>query len=1062
MTSKSDEALPGAGSPSLASRLGLSAAALGRAITGAQLALLLEFGWVVLVERGRFASLWEVWFGGLVHAPAWLVLALIPAVYGWLVGLGLGSGALGMRGGPATARWLVLVPTVLVATLIAYGVGGGRHLATPVVRLGFAVVVGLITLGVGWFITPRLPALVRGRTGLLVALLAAVALGAANRLILVRLYPAFHAGLSLFAVALGAVVAVLATPERRASRVLLTCLGPALAVVGACSLGPASRTAQLLDNFRFLTSESSPALELGVAWTTTLAPVAEQADGVATELGARRSRGQRVELRGRTILLLSVDALRADHLGIYGATRGASPGIDALGREGVVFDAAYAATPHTSYSLTSLMTGKYMRPLLLQGAGADSDTWAGLLRKYGYRTAAFYPPAVFFIDGEHFAGFRERKFDFEYAKVEFAEGEPRVRQVEKYLESTSTSGAKPLFLWVHLFGPHEPYETLGKDFGPRDIDRYDSEINAADATATRLIELVRQRDPQALVILTADHGEEFGDHGGRYHGTSVYEEQVRVPLIVNAPGLGRGRRIAQPVQTIDLLPTVLGGLDVPLPPRLRGRDLGSLLGAQPNTQSNAQREEPGLAVAETDEFTLLAEDRFRLVCSRRSGACRLFDILSDPGQKHDVSAAHPERFAALRARARQLAASHGRYETEGLRSEGKGWPSAILRGISGDAEVAPELAQLLDDADVNVRRKASELLFRLRSKDQATALRLALSREEDALTRRYLALALTRAGQGAPLVRELLGGEDREFQRAAALTLAEVGDASSEEVLLAWWAERDLEFQTAQELLEAFAKLRSRKAVPVLVARLGDVRLRPYIASALQAIGDPAAKLPLVQALHQERYASGRLPLARAAFALGVRDDLAPSLLRFLAVPDPLEGGLELALQAGVLEDIGGPAPAALGRLSQLSDSGVRVELTVPVLARADLLPGARLLLLAQNRGTETGPLSVARGVPRLSAKDDAPRSLPRLDGPDTLQFQVPARPAAQQLAIELPEAWGVRPGQRLALDVFASQGIEVSALAVVPLGRELPPPPPEKWEETGESPNGSPDETTP
>src|ERR671926_557327 len=91
-----------------------------------------------------------------------------------------------------------------------------------------------------------------------------------------------------------------------------------------------------------------------------------------------------------------------------------------MATEGVVFDAAYSPTPHTSYAVTSLMTGKYMRPLLLQGLGADSDTWAGLLRTYGYRTAAFYPPAVFFIDGELFVPFRDRKLDFEYARVEFA------------------------------------------------------------------------------------------------------------------------------------------------------------------------------------------------------------------------------------------------------------------------------------------------------------------------------------------------------------------------------------------------------------------------------------------------------------------------------------------------------------------------------------------------------------------------------------------------------------------------------------------------------------------
>ena len=264
-----------------------------------------------------------------------------------------------------------------------------------------------------------------------------------------------------------------------------------------------------------------------------------------------------------------------------------------LAAEAVKFDYAYAPTAHTSYSVTSLMTGKYMRPLLLQGAGADSDTWASLLRRYGYRTAAFYPPAVFFIDQPRFESFRTSFLGFEYRKVEFLEGPARARQVTQYLDSQPAG--RRLFVWVHLFGPHEPYEAHeGFDFGARDIDRYDSEIAYADAAVGTITEAFLSKRPNSLVILSADHGEEFGDHGGRYHGTSVYEEQVRVPLIVRAPQLFKAQvGSANPVQTIDLLPTVLSALDVPVPPRMRGRNIGPLLAAK--------AAEPGLALAETEE-----------------------------------------------------------------------------------------------------------------------------------------------------------------------------------------------------------------------------------------------------------------------------------------------------------------------------------------------------------------------------------------------------------------------------------------------------------------------------
>jgi arylsulfatase A-like enzyme len=233
-----------------------------------------------------------------------------------------------------------------------------------------------------------------------------------------------------------------------------------------------------------------------------------------------------LDLRGRDLLLITVDALRADHLSSYGYERTTTPHIDKLAEGGALFRYAYAATPHTSYSVTSLMTGKYMRPLLLQGAGKDSDTWAATLRTYGYRTAAFYPPAVFFIDSDRFKHFSDTGLGFEYRKVEFAEGKQRIDQVATYLKRESK--AEQLFLWVHLFAPHEPYEAHpGFDFGDHDIDRYDSEVAFADDTVGKLVALFRKHRPRSAVMVSSDHGEEFGEHGGRYHGSSVYEEKVR-------------------------------------------------------------------------------------------------------------------------------------------------------------------------------------------------------------------------------------------------------------------------------------------------------------------------------------------------------------------------------------------------------------------------------------------------------------------------------------------------------------------------------------------------------
>ncbi len=496
---------------------------------------------------------------------------------------------------------------------------------------------------------------------------------------------------------------------------------------------------------------------------------------------------QSLDWTGHDIVLLTVDALRADHLGAYGYPRPTTPSLDALAQAGARFDAAYCPTPHTSYSIASLMTGKYMRPLVALGLGDDSDTWAALLRRYGYRTAAFYPPAVFFIDGERFQGMHERGLDFEYRKEEFASPELRAKQVGEYLASAPRD--KPLFLWVHFFEPHEPYVAHAEHpFGATDVDRYDSEIAAADDGIGAIVREVRVSRPGAVVLATADHGEEFGEHGGRYHGTTVYEEQVRVPLLVDGPGVAAGT-IGSVVQTIDLLPTVLSALGIPRPARLRGRDLGPLLAQA----SKGAAGDPGLAFAETDDYTLLARGDSRLVCGRRAAACALYDRARDPDETHDVAAERPQDARDLRRALTTIASEHGRFE----HGEEAAWPEALRRGIAGDGDAALEVAALLDDANPRIREKAAEVSFDLRAPDAIPAMRRELAAGADAgeggaePVRRWCALALVRMGEPpTPLAEALLRDPDAAWRRRAALAFAERGDPRGAADLTAWWEDR--------------------------------------------------------------------------------------------------------------------------------------------------------------------------------------------------------------------------------------------------------------------------------
>jgi arylsulfatase A-like enzyme len=1014
---------------------------------------------VGLLCRAHVSSVWELQYGLLWLSPTVMVAGLA-------AGLGGGALLIVVEHAPLRAGRSVLGGAgALFGGLVGWGVGGGRHLAALPARGGFALALAALA-GAAMLLAfrPLRQAISRSPVRVAMAVsLVIVALELVNRFALVRLYPALHLGLAV-ATTLSAAALPLALRSGSAPSVehagWRRWLGPvgvgAAGLVALAAARPAAARLAYFDNFRLLLLEQAPLLGQAVRAAALLSPpasppasepcVGDRALDCPAAYGQTSGGPRALDLRGRDLLLVTIDAVRADHVGAYGYGRPTTPNLDALARQGAVFEYAYCPTPHTSYSIASLMTGKYMRPLLLQGAGEDSDTWAGLLRTYGYRTAAFYPPAVFFIDANRFVALRDRYLDFEYRKVEFLEGQGRVEQVVAYLRSQPAD--RRLFVWVHLFGPHEPYQAhSGHDFGDRDVDRYDAEIAAADATTGAIVRAFRERRPGGVVIASADHGEEFGEHGGRYHGTTVYEEQVRVPLIVTAAGAVKPGRFAEPVQTIDLMPTVLAALSIPVSPRVRGRDLGPLL-------ARARPEQPGLALAETEEQTLLARGTLRLVCERRIGACRLFDVAHDPRQLQDLSARKSERFAELRTLSRAMSASHGRYEVRGLRAEGKRWPEPILRGRAGDAEAARDIAALLDDADLEIRRKAAELLFELRREETAPALRLALGRDEDQIVRSWAALALTRLGQGAPLAFELAKSSAPVWRRLAALALAEVGDARGRAELVAWWkdvAGRD--YGRSRQLLDAFARIRSKEAVWPLVESLGDVRLRPHIASTLAAIGEDVARGPLARALSTERYQNARAAITRALVELGAHEELAGPLTRFLGVPDPLPDGLGFALEAGVLEHIGGPTERQLAALARHGDLGVAMDLVVP---RGGNGSGVRALFLARTNGQSAGQIVLGRQL--VAVRYDAegklvrPRQIPRIDPDRALKISLPNTSVPKQVYATLPESMQIRPGQSARVVVFADRYVEIQALALLPLADELPPPAPQPWQsEPGE-----------
>ena len=340
------------------------------------------------------------------------------------------------------------------------------------------------------------------------------------------------------------------------------------------------------------------------------------------------------------VVVITIDALRADHVGAYGYKRSTTPNIDALSAHSTRFARAYAQAPHTSFSVASMLTGKYFPTLARLAPGEIHDPIAGVLRKYGWRTAAFYPPSVFFVDAHKLKAYADTHFSFEYVKFEYIDAERRVDQMIQYYETVKPSKA---MVWVHFFEPHEPYEIHPRfRFGASDIDRYDSEIAYVDAAVGRLLAYIKKHRPGAIVVISADHGEEFDEHGGRYHGSTLYEEQVRIPLVINIPDLPP-RVIQNAVELIDVTPTVLNLLDIPVPARMRGTDLGPWLAELP---AAAERLPPAFAEVEDKRMVVWRDEK--LICDLNWGFCAYYDLAIDPGERINRADERPDRAAFLR------------------------------------------------------------------------------------------------------------------------------------------------------------------------------------------------------------------------------------------------------------------------------------------------------------------------------------------------------------------------------------------------------------------------------
>ena len=370
----------------------------------------------------------------------------------------------------------------------------------------------------------------------------------------------------------------------------------------------------------------------------------------------------------RNILLLTIDTLRADHVGAYGYGRARTTALDKIAAGGALFERAFAAAPITLPSHATLITGRYP-----PGHGARDNgmrvsetvpTLATELHTKGFATAAFV--AAFPLD--HQFGL-SRGFDVygdrlpRGADGRLANERPAADVVNDAIAWLRRNGGSPgpspqppapFFLWVHLFEPHAPY---GDPSSARPIlDRYDEEIATADHEAGRLISALGPAAANTLIVVAGDHGEAFGEHGEYAHSIFVYDTTLRVPLMMSGPGIPAGTRVSDPVTLADVAPTVMRALGSPMRD-VDGIDLSPAFSRTPLPQRELYAE----------SFAPLVEFGWAPLRSVRAGNWKviaapkpeLFDVANDPGEQVNAILSQAAVAGPLLTRAE-------RYSTDGL------------------------------------------------------------------------------------------------------------------------------------------------------------------------------------------------------------------------------------------------------------------------------------------------------------------------------------------------------------------------------------------------------------
>jgi len=392
----------------------------------------------------------------------------------------------------------------------------------------------------------------------------------------------------------------------------------------------------------------------------------------ATLAAASTGCGQRAPAarpNARHVVLVTVDTLRADRLGIYGNTQVATPRMDRIAREGAWAVQASAHVPLTRPSHVSLFTGRLpaetgVRDNISLAVVPQTPLLAEVLKGAGFHTAAFVSSVVLEAASGLNRGFDTYAASFEgdghaqFLSTLQRKGDLTTADAVAWLEGRrKESPGDRLFLWLHLYEPHDPYEPP-EPYASRYAGRpYDGEVAYADELVGRLDDALArlQMRHETLFVVTSDHGEGLGEHDETLHGFFTYQTTLRVPFLARGPGIRPGGRLHTTVRLVDVFPSVLELLGVapPAGAQLAGVSLASALRGErpvPEPVTYAESLVPLLNFGWSD-LRVVREGRWKYIQAPRP---ELYDLEADPDERTNLAAAQPQRTDAMRGALGQI------------------------------------------------------------------------------------------------------------------------------------------------------------------------------------------------------------------------------------------------------------------------------------------------------------------------------------------------------------------------------------------------------------------------